>query len=323
MEFPNPGKKNKSSRLLILLAGLSFLIPLTLIYLYRNYAGNFKIQGIEIKKLVGEENSPDTVSEKGKSTDSLVLLYPFKRFKLTRDTVKIAADSSFLGDSITVIKTTVTPIPSGYYSDEESGLKKPIPVFTSDTTKHRIMIMGDSQCGGLCFPLNDYCVENGHRLIMSLVWNSATIMNYAYADTVNSLINKYKPTFIFLVLGLNEIEAKDLANRKKAADLLVKKLNGIPYAWIGPANWKEDYGINKVFRGAADSNSFFLTRGMNLPRGGDGRHPNNEGYRLWMDSIATWLSCQAKFKVALRKPSKRNPFKSPIITLNAAKFRGF
>ncbi len=198
-----------------------------------------------------------------------------------------------------------------------------LPVF-ADTTKHRIILIGDSESGGLRYPLNDYCLANGHKLVLSMEWYSATVFNFGRSDTIDKIIARFKPTYIFLVFGMNELYARDLKARKIAANLLAKKLRNIPYAWIGPANWDEDYGINRVFKSSADSGSFFLTRNLTLTRAGDGRHPDIQGYRIWMDSVANWLQTSAKYKMAMKPPRKRGrPFRSSIITLNAAKYRGY
>jgi lysophospholipase L1-like esterase len=198
-----------------------------------------------------------------------------------------------------------------------------LPVF-ADTTKHRILLIGDSESGGLRYPLNDYCLSNGHKIVLSLEWYSATTFNFGRSDTIQKIIAKYKPTYIFLVFGLNELYARDLKARKIAANQLAKKLRGIPYAWIGPANWDEDHGINKVFQSSADSATYFLTKKLTLTRAGDGRHPDVQGYRVWMDSIAGWLQTSARYKMAMKPPRKRGrPFRAPIITINAAKYRGY
>ena len=184
--------------------------------------------------------------------------------------------------------------------------------------------MGDSECGGLYRQLNDYCFQNGHNLVASVVWNSATILNFAYSDTIASIINKFQPTYIFIVVGLNELYARDLDKRRAAAELLASKLKGIRYSWIGPANFTRDFGINKVFSEAAEHGAFFLSRDLNLPKGKDNRHPNSEGYRIWMDSIANWIQTTARYPLLMNTPGGRNqPCKSKVINLNAAKYRGY
>ena len=302
-------KDNKTpSRLLNLWAGISFFIPVFIIYAYSYYDQTLMIRGFEVKKLIREKNDLFLKTEALNSNKNI------------RDSAKIIRSAT---DNNLIIKNIDTLLPNkqGVISDYKQ-INNSIEI--SDTIKQRILLIGDSECGGLCFPLNDYCEQNGHKLLLTLAWNSATVFNFAFSDTINKIILKYKPSYLFIVLGLNEIYAKDLEKRKKAADQFAKKIGGIPYLWIGPANYTKDYGINKVFESAAEKDCFFLTNNMELPRGEDGRHPSIKGYRLWMDSIAKWINKSAKYKIAMEKPIKtRYTFKSRIINLNAAKFRGY
>ena len=302
-------KDNKTpSRLLNLWAGISFFIPVFIIYAYSYYDQTLMIRGFEVKKLIREKN------------DLFLKTEALNSNKNKSDSAKIIITAT---DNNLIIKNIDTLLPNkqGAISDYKQ-INNSIEI--SDTIKQRILLIGDSECGGLCFPLNDYCEQNGHKLLLTLAWNSATVFNFAFSDTINKIILKYKPSYLFIVLGLNEIYAKDLEKRKKAADQFAKKIGGIPYLWIGPANYTKDYGINKVFESAAEKDCFFLTNNMELPRGEDGRHPSIKGYRLWMDSIAKWINKSAKYKIAMEKPIKtRYTFKSRIINLNAAKFRGY
>ena len=302
-------KDNKTPfRLLNLWAGISFFIPVFIIYAYSYSDHTFIIKGYEVKKLITKKNNLFLKSDGLKSN------------KNKSDSAKITRIST---DNNSLIKNIDTLLPKKQWAiSDYKRLNNSIEF--SDTIKHRILLIGDSECGGLCFPLNDYCEQNGHKLLLTLAWNSATVFNFAFSDTINKIILKYKPSYLFIVLGLNEIYAKDLEKRKKAADQFAKKIGGIPYLWIGPANYTKDYGINKVFESAAEKDCFFLTNNMELPRGEDGRHPSIKGYRLWMDSIAKWINKSAKYKIAMEKPIKtRYTFKSRIINLNAAKFRGY
>lgn len=288
----------------ILWAGISIALPILLIFLYSYSGFNFSVAGISLKKFPVEEENVD---------DLLAEMNADKKEKSIKNGKMAATKNAAKADSIA--KSNKKPTSASGLSGENHLV---------DSTKHRVMILGDSECGGLCYPLNDYCITNGHELAVSLVWNSATIYTFAYADTLEAIINKYKPTFIFFVVGLNELTTKELKRRKVAADLFMERISGIPYAWIGPANYCEDHGLNKIFQSAADSNAFFMTKNLDLPRGGDGRHPNAKGYRIWMDSIASWISTKARYKLAMKKPDHfKHHFKSKVITFNAAKFRGY
>ena len=302
-------KDNKTpSRLLNLWAGISFFIPVFIIYAYSYSDHTFIIKGYEVKKLITKKNNLFLKSDGLKSN------------KNKSDSAKITRIST---DNNSLIKNIDTLLPKKQWAiSDYKRINNSIEF--SDTIKHRILLIGDSECGGLCFPLNDYCEQNGHKLLLSLAWNSATVFNFAFSDTINKIILKYKPSYLFIVFGLNELPARDLEQRKKAADQFAKKISGIPYLWIGPANYMNDYGINKVFESAAETDCFFLTNNMELPRGEDGRHPSIKGYRLWMDSIAKWIKISAKYKIAMEKPTKsRYTFKSRIINLNAVNFRGY
>lgn len=313
MKESNNNPINKS-RPVLLLAGLSFIAPLVLIYLYNNSLLNITLAGIPLKKIT---NNSELI-------DSTILN---KSFTKIDSNLKQKIDSAG-------IKLTTNPKDKAIGKDtsKSSGYRYK-ETFISDTIAYsrvfnssgqRIMIMGDSECGGLLYEVNDYCVQNGHQLVSTLIWNSATILNFAYSDTVVKIINKYQPTYIFIIVGLNEIYATDLKNRKSAAEILAKKIKGIPYAWIGPANYAEDRGINNVFASAAEAGSFFLSKRLDLSRGSDGRHPNSAGYRIWMDSIAKWLETEARFQLTMKQPANRGQrVNGKVINLNAAKYRGY
>lgn len=297
----------QNSRVLLVIAALSFIVPLLLIYSYDYSEKNINLFGWQLKKL--SSDSEEFVPKKNKVKIKIV-----KPNEITEDSVEI----------IEIKKDTLL-------NNEQQSFGEPIIDTTEfershadPSEKQRILIMGDSECGGLYRQLNDYCFQNGHNLVASVVWNSATILNFAYSDTIASIINKFQPTYIFIVVGLNELYVRDLDKRRAAAELLASKLKGIRYSWIGPANFTRDFGINKVFSEAAQHGAFFLSRDLNLPKGKDNRHPNSEGYRIWMDSIANWIQTTARYPLLMNTPGGRNqPCKSKVINLNAAKYRGY
>jgi len=303
------GNIEGSSRWLILWAGIVIALPALLIFLYSVSPFQFSIAQFELKKLPSE-SLEEIINDSTKA--ELAGNKPVETF-LTQDTQHLALNDSQRA------KTMI----AGGFAFQSSLVPFHMPIFT-DSTKHRILLIGDSEAGGLRYPLNDYCLANGHKFVACVEWYSATVFNFAKADTITQIIRKYKPTYIFIVMGLNELFARDLKARSSAAKLLAKKLEGIPYTWIGPANWAEDNGINDVFAKAADPGTFYPTKTLELPRADDGRHPNNKGYRIWMDSLATWITHTAKWRIPMNPPSKRaRPLRANIITINAAKYRGY
>ena len=308
-----PTPPGKSSPWLIVWAGLSISLPLLLLYIYSCSPQTLQIGQFELKQILGNQDIDALLAALDEPEPAPIVV--------AKDTIPtIALDSN----GHTIERDTTSSFLTGGFLHKPFTLPAyELPVF-ADTTKHRILLIGDSESGGLRYPLNDYCLANGHKLILSLEWYSATTFNFGRSDTIQKIIAKYKPTYIFLVFGLNELYARDLKARKIAANQLAKKLRGIPYAWIGPANWDEDNGINKVFQSSADSATFFLTKKLTLTRAGDGRHPDVQGYRIWMDSIASWIQTSARYKMVMKPPRKRGrPFRAPIITINAAKYRGY
>jgi hypothetical protein len=273
----------KPSRWLIVWAGLSIFIPLLVIYIYSCSDNPVKIGSLEIKQVLGNQDVDLLIQEIDKSKKQIA----------KKPIIKLLLDSN--GNP-----------------------------YLNDTTKHRILLIGDSEIGGLRYAINDYCRENGHKIVLAVEWYSATTFNFGRSDTIDKIIAKYKPTYVFMVLGLNELYAKDLKARKIAANQLAEKLKGIPYTWIGPANWEEDFGLNKVYESSAEPGAYFMSKDLTLSRSRDGRHPDNKGYRLWFDSIASWVQTSAKYKIKMKVPTKRaRPYLSPVITINAAKYRGY
>ncbi len=282
--------QNKPSRWLIVWAGLSILLPLLVLYIYSCSENAIQLGKVEIKQIQGNQNVEELIAQIDKTIP-----------KKETEIIQYALDTN--GNVI--------------------NAKTRLPIIT-DTSKHRILLIGDSEIGGLRYSINDYCRENGHQIVLAVEWYSATTFNFGRSDTIDKIIQQYKPTYIFLVLGLNELYAKDLKARKKAANQLAEKLKGIPYTWIGPANWDEDFGINKVYESAAEPGTYFWSKNLTLSRSKDGRHPDNKGYRMWMDSLAVWVQTTAKYKLQMRVPKKRaRPYLSPVITINAAKYRGY
>ena len=167
------------------------------------------------------------------------------------------------------------------------------------------------------YPLNDYCKANGHELVATYVWNSSTILNYAYSKKVEELLNKYRPTMVLFVVGLNELYAKDLKKRTKAAQKFIEKLGDVNYLWVGPANFDKDNGINAVFEATAAKGKFFRSKDISIPKGSDKRHPSISGYRIWMTSIANHIQNDTSYGFTLNPPKKRGTIiKGKVITAN-------
>ena len=290
-----------------IIGALIILIPILLVYSYDILPLSIRIGDIELLKIsaVGSDNS-----EKMNEIEQIIQVKRKKADSYKREAkVSVAKDSNQVKDTTNTKIFFLPDLPR--YADKE------------DSSHQRIMLIGDSQAGGICYALNDYSSANGHRLESVFVWNSATILNFAYSTRIEEAISKYKPTFIFVVMGLNELYAKDIAKRSKAAKLFHEKIKHIPYLWIGPANFKEDKGINKVFEETAEAGRYYLSKDLQLPRSTDNRHPSSKGYRIWMEYISNFMQGSSLFPFNFNPPTKNYRIRSRIISLNAAKDRGY
>ncbi len=178
-----------------------------------------------------------------------------------------------------------------------------------DTSKQRILLIGDSMLEKFRYAMRDYCDYNGHELYV-VIWYSAQSKWYGESDTLRYFINKFKPTYIFLVLGANELFVRDIKTRRaKYVQKIVKTMEGIPFVWVGPPNWKKDSGINDLIARFAGPKRYFPTYKISLnnpyfTRYKDGAHPRPQAARLWMDSLAVWVMTQSAHPIKLYKPDK-------------------
>ena len=139
---------------------------------------------------------------------------------------------------------------------------------------------------GLSRRLGDYAGENGHKLY-TVIWYSSSTERWGTTQTLEHFIAEYKPTYILICLGSNELFINDLANRTQYVQQLVKKIGNIPFVWISPSNWNGDTGINDVIKENVGKGHFFDSRNLKLKRGSDHYHPTWAAAAYWMIMVAT------------------------------------
>ena len=81
-----------------------------------------------------------------------------------------------------------------------------------DTSSHRILFVGDSMAGGLRHRMSQYATANGHTMEV-VAWYSSSSKYWAKTDTLSAFIRKFKPTYIFLCIGSNELFVRNIAER--------------------------------------------------------------------------------------------------------------
>ena len=183
-----------------------------------------------------------------------------------------------------------------------------------DTSSQKILLIGDSMLEGLMLRLKDYTAFNKHDL-KTVIWYSSSTDYFGNSDTLEYFIKQYKPTYIMLVVGANELFVSDIIRkRNKHVRHMLKQIDSINYIWIGPPNWKEDTGINDMILNNVGPMHFFPSKNLNYQRSKDGAHPTHASASIWMDSIAVWVMNKSLKPIMLKKPLTKSN-KSPNTTI--------
>ena len=173
----------------------------------------------------------------------------------------------------------------------------------TDTLPKTILFIGDSMLEGLSPRFAAYAQENGHRLY-TVIWYGSTTEKWAESRRLTSYIAQYHPDFIVVCLGGNELFVKDIIEKRtKYADAIIAEAGEVPLLWIGPPNWKEDTGINRMLLSALGNKRFYESKDLILDRAKDGMHPTRVASRAWMDSVAHWIVKQSAYPIKMNKPS--------------------
>lgn len=178
-----------------------------------------------------------------------------------------------------------------------------------DSTSQNILLIGDSMLEQLRKAFNDYCLANNHTL-NCVIWYSSQSQWFGAYDTLSHFIKLYKPTYVFLVLGANELFVQNIKEKRaKYVKRIVSVLDSfaVPFVWVGPPNWKEDTGINDLILQYAGYDRFFATykislNNPNFKRFQDGAHPLPQSAYYWMEELAKWVMTYSRKPILLKKP---------------------
>ncbi|MBN2890611.1 MAG: SGNH/GDSL hydrolase family protein [Bacteroidales bacterium] len=193
-----------------------------------------------------------------------------------------------------------------------------------DSSSQKILLIGDSMLEQLRWAARDYCEANGHELY-TVMWYSSQSMWFGQYDTLKYYINLYKPTYVMLVLGANELFVSDI--KTKRADFVKKIINDmgdVPFVWVGPPNWKDDTGINDLILRYAKTGRYYPSYkiSLNNPSFGrykDGAHPLPSAASYWMDELAVWIMNKSDFPIILNKPEAKGSMSTNTVILQPLK----
>lgn len=207
--------------------------------------------------------------------------------------------STLQGSSLNNLPDMITSV------SDETGVKQETK---PDTTAQTILLAGDSMADGIKIFLKRYCDYNGHKLLGG-GWISSTTVAWSQKKKLKSLVEKYNPTYIIMVLGSNELFSIDLEKREQYVRDVVEQAGGINTVWIGPPNWQEDKGFNDMLKSVLGEKKFYASKEIFLKdplknkRGPDKRHPNMEGYSIWTDNLTEWIMHNSYYPIKLEKPA--------------------
>lgn len=173
---------------------------------------------------------------------------------------------------------------------EQKAFNKYFPHVPNDTIK-RVLLIGDSQLENIQKPIRKRLMDNNYQLVGSVIWYGSSTKQWANSDTLNYFISKFKPDFVIIALGLNELFVNDISKREIYAESIKQKLlvAQIPYYFIGPAAWVKDRGITSVLQ-STFGDLFYPSHLLDLDRASDGRHPSKNAGEKWMELVAKQMS---------------------------------
>lgn len=174
-------------------------------------------------------------------------------------------------------------------------------------SNQNILFIGDSMLEGLCKRFIDYADQNNHDL-HTVIWYSSSTELWANTDTLQYFLNKFDPSYVVICLGGNELFVKDIPKRTEYIKKIAKKLEKVPFVWVGPPNWKKDTGINNAILSVMGPKRFFDSSELKLARGADHRHPTYPAAAIWMDTIARWIKSEGcEYPIKMDWPEKDVP----------------
>lgn len=179
-----------------------------------------------------------------------------------------------------------------------------------DTTRKNILFIGDSMLERLSPRIAAYAEANGHQM-NTVIWYGSSTEVWATSGRAKECIRKYRPDYIIISLGGNELFITDIiARRTKYVKQIVAEFADIPYVWIGPPNWKKDTGINKMIQSVVPKGNFYLsyTPDQHYDRAKDGAHPTPASAAKWADRICKWIVEKSNNPIVLNLPQKARAY---------------
>jgi len=197
----------------------------------------------------------------------------------------------------------------------------PVKVFlnaydSTDTTKTRVLLFGDSELDHMRLPVYNYCKNNNCELVASITWYGSTTVGWGKGDTLQKYLDLYKPDFVICILGLNELFIPNVEPRRESVQNIKKTVlkSGAKFYWVGPAAWKKDQGICSMLEEELDS-LCYPSEKLTLERANDHRHPSRDGSKVWFDSVAVAITAHTRLDLSKPVAKYEQPKNSPSVVI--------
>jgi hypothetical protein len=201
--------------------------------------------------------------------------------------VKLASESEAIHSIPDSTNSDQDTVKSSIHKDKGTKESTSTLFAASGDSSKRILFIGDSQLENLRFWVRKSLMDNNYQLAGSVIWYGSSTKQWASTDTLEYFYKKFKPDFILIALGLNELFVNDLEKRASYSKIIKYKLAqlGVPYYFIGPAAWVKDKGSINVMQGVFGE-LFYPSHLLKLDRAADGRHPSKSGAKSWFKEVA-------------------------------------
>lgn len=158
----------------------------------------------------------------------------------------------------------------------------------------RILLIGDSMIEWLCRRLASWCKVQGYKLY-TVIWPSSGLVWWGRTDTLRSFIEAYKPTYVLVSLGSNELLVPNPKRFAPYLERIIEQVGEIPMVWIGPPAWTKDKGIIDFLKRRLGPGRYLASERLVMERLSDGAHPTpKEAYR-WADTLVVYLRDSALY----------------------------
>lgn len=191
---------------------------------------------------------------------------------------------------------------------------------STDTTKTRVLLFGDSELDHLRSPVYNYCKNNNCELVATITWYGSTTVQWGKGDTLQKYLDEFRPDFVICVLGLNELFIPNVEPRRASVQNIKSTVmkSGAKFYWVGPAAWKQDQGICSMLQEELDS-LCYPSHKLTLERANDHRHPSRDGSKVWFDSVAVAMTQHTRLDLSNTVAVYEMPKNSPSIVIPMSK----